>query len=397
MLDRNTCRKKFTASVPIKHEIRYNQDKKEGVSMLKKFEVRNFKQFSHISIDFSKTKDYQFSRQCLKEDMVKNALIYGANASGKSNFGLALFDIVQHLTDKNKNAHMYGYYVNADNPTEPVEFSYEFLFGENTIVYHYEKSDVRTLLKESLTINHTPVFSYDHTSGKKEISSLYGMDKLNWEFHGNNMSALRYIANNTVLPQESPLWELMNFVDHMLWFRRGDQQNEFIGLRTGNGSITDYLAENNLTERFEAFLHEYGISSNLKLAKGPDDRYRLYFDYKTLIDFNTTASSGTKALQLFFFWLTQTENISLLFIDEFDAFYHYALAEKILKYLIEKVNHQVILTTHNIKLLSNRLVRPDCCFIIDPGKIRSFSDSTERELREGNSIENLYMHGEFDE
>ena len=60
----------------------------------------------------------------------------------------------------------------------------------------------------------------------------------------------------------------MNFVDHMLWFRRGDQQNEFIGLRTGNGSITDYLAENNLTERFEAFLHEYGISSNLKLAKG---------------------------------------------------------------------------------------------------------------------------------
>ena len=87
---------------------------------------------------------------------------------------------------------------------------------------------------------------------------------------------------------------------------------------------------------------------------------------------------------------------SLVYLDEFDAFYHYALSENILRYLIKNFDGQALLTTHNINLLTNKIIRPDCSFIVNNGKIKSLSDSTRRELREGNNLERLYVSGEFD-
>ena len=85
----------------------------------------------------------------------------------------------------------------------------------------------------------------------------------------------------------------------------------------------------------------------------------------------------------------------MLFIDEFDAYYHYELAEQIVKMLEQMHNTQVILTSHNTNLLSNRIMRPDCYFILSDGKLTSFVNATNRELREGHNLEKLYMSGEF--
>ena len=71
--------------------------------MLKYFEVKNYKGFKNgLSIDFSNHRDYTFHKDFIKNNIVNKGLIYGKNGSGKSNFGLALFDIVYHLTDKHK-------------------------------------------------------------------------------------------------------------------------------------------------------------------------------------------------------------------------------------------------------------------------------------------------------
>ncbi|MEG2138561.1 MAG: chromosome segregation protein SMC, partial [Oscillospiraceae bacterium] len=67
--------------------------------MLKLFEVSGFKNFKEkFSLDFSKVRDYQFNKDCVSEGLLKNIIIYGQNSVGKTNFGLALFDIVSHLT-----------------------------------------------------------------------------------------------------------------------------------------------------------------------------------------------------------------------------------------------------------------------------------------------------------
>ena len=58
---------------------------------------------------------------------------------------------------------------------------------------------------------------------------------------------------------------------------------------------------------------------------------------------------------------------------------------------------QVIITSHNTNLMTNRIMRPDCYYILSGNKLTSFADATRRELREGHNLEKLYMGGEFDE
>ena len=64
--------------------------------------------------------------------------------------------------------------------------------------------------------------------------------------------------------------------------------------------------------------------------------------------------------------------------------------------LLEKMsNTQIILTSHNTNLLTNRIMRPDCYFILTKDKLTSIVNATDRELREGHNLEKLYMSGEF--
>ena len=84
--------------------------------------------------------------------------------------------------------------------------------------------------------------------------------------------------------------------------------------------------------------------------------------------FFKVASSGTKALYTFFYWYKTSADVSLMFIDEFDAFYHYELSETLVDLLEHKSGFQTILTSHNTNLLSNRIMRPDCYFILAQGE-----------------------------
>ena len=94
--------------------------------MLKKFSLNNFKNFKdNLVLDLSKVNNYEFSNMAIRNKIVKTALIYGENASGKSNLGYALFDIILHLTDKQKKFNFYRLYGNLEND-RPTTFCYEF-------------------------------------------------------------------------------------------------------------------------------------------------------------------------------------------------------------------------------------------------------------------------------
>ena len=74
------------------------------------------------------------------------------------------------------------------------------------------------------------------------------------------------------------------------------------------------------------------------------------------------------------------------------------MSERFLKYLkTEFPDCQIILTTHNTNLMTNRLMRPDCLFILSrDGVLTPLNKATSRELREGHNLEKLYMSGEFE-
>ena len=85
---------------------------------------------------------------------------------------------------------------------------------------------------------------------------------------------------------------------------------------------------------------------------------------------------------------------SFVFIDEFDAFYHYKLSYEVCKRLFN-LDCQVFMSSHNTYLMTNDLLRPDCNFILVNGRIKSLSVCTDKELRFGHNIEKIYRAGVF--
>ncbi|MDR1954228.1 MAG: ATP-binding protein [Clostridiales Family XIII bacterium] len=364
--------------------------------MLRSFEVSGFKNFKNtIKLDFSDVRDYKFNDNCISDGLIGKLIVYGKNAMGKTNFGLALFDIVSHLSSNNVTPNLYDYYLSTNSPDNFAAFHYVFQFGDTQIDYSYRKNDKQALLWEKLLLDDKMLFEYDYikkagdTSGIEELAPT-----LNWVFQDTD-SILKYVVNNTVLGDSHPLRLMMRFVVNMLWFRSLDE-NRFIGYKSKSDDYLDFIFEPSVLKEFEIFLRKSGIEDSLIVKEDNDGVKRLYFNTDTPLPFFKVASNGTKALYTFFYWYKTAKDVSLMFIDEFDSFYHFELAESIVMVLEKMAGTQVILTSHNTNLLSNRIMRPDCYFILTKDRLTSFANATGRELREGHNLEKLYMSGEFD-
>ncbi len=373
--------------------------------MLKKFEVIGFKNFDFpLVLDFSDVKQYNFNKECIKDGILKTVVVYGKNSVGKSNFGLALFDIVTHLVDRHVTPNLFDYYLNNNGNFNVASFCYTFQFDKDLVVYSYKKTDIDEIKFESLIINEQLVFEFNllvNNSNNSELKYGYYFRKhfpnLNLETLDARISILRYIVNNSSIEKEHPIRKMYDFVSNMLWFRSLDE-NRFIGYKDGVKKASDYydfIFEDNNLQEFSKLLNASGLDKSLVVREQPSSEKQLYFDGEILIPFFRTASNGTKALYTYFYW-TRNRDVSLLFIDEFDAYYHFELSEYIVKNL-ELRNNQTIITTHNTNLLSNSIMRPDSYFVLTSSRMSSIARATERELREGHNLEKLYISGEFNE
>ena len=106
--------------------------------MLQEFKVRNYKNFRD-ELDFSlqTIKNYEFNKNIVDNGIIRDSLVIGENASGKTNLGYAILDIIWHLTDKGRRDIRWSpNYFNSDTN---VYFEYTFRFDESMIVYSYEK------------------------------------------------------------------------------------------------------------------------------------------------------------------------------------------------------------------------------------------------------------------
>lgn len=368
--------------------------------MLTKFSVSNFKSFNtEFVFDLQDTNSYEFNQSSVKNGTVNNVLIYGHNGVGKSNLGLAIFDIIGHLTDTKSPELEYSIYLNALNKSKKAHFCYEFLFDGNKVVYEYEKTNNKTILFEKFSLNEIELAYIDRNKSNEARINFSGTENLKTELDNKELSLLKYIKNNSILDlnhENESLQSFFKFVESMLFFR-SLQRNMFIGLETDNTHITDDIIEKGNVKDFEAFLNRAGIECKLAVIK-EFDKETLAFDFEgNTIPFMRTASQGTRTLTLFYYWLQRLKiasKVSLLFIDEFDAFYHHELSASIVEEL-KKTGVQFILTTHNTSIITNDLLRPDCYFLMNKNSIRSLAKSTPKELREAHNIEKMYKSGSF--
>ena len=363
--------------------------------MIKKFAVTNFRGFKdRIELDLSDPNGYEYNSFAIKDGIVKDLMIYGPNGSGKSNLGFALFDIVYHLTNKNKQPQQYLNFSYAGNGL-PVLFEYTFVFDGKELFYQYSKSEGGLLLTEELTYEGVLVF--DRQDGKLQLNeSLFVLQqsaKDNLLRQANNVSIVSYLINVFPMTKDNPLVLMHDFVDNMLWFRCL-QDRGYIGFEVGSDNIETYIIEHGLLDDFADFLLR--VSDQKFVFSKPKNGEKAIF---CLIDgkriaFSAIESTGTSSLALLYYWLSKLSTASFVFIDEFDAFYHYELAFAVCERLFAH-SCQVALTTHNTSLMTNDLLRPDCYFLIDGKKIKPLNKCTLKELRQGHNLEKLYRGDGF--
>lgn len=370
--------------------------------MLKRFEVENYRCFSEKLVFDLTSRDYSFNQNLVYNGIANKAIIYGKNGIGKSTLGFALFDIISHLTDNNclqkKN------YRNLEHLGQPATFRYFFKFGNDDIVYEYIKLDQYDLRTETLKLNGKELIRFDYFSRSETERFVDGTLKgsLNIDLPDNKLSVLKYIYRNTPTNSSSPVTKLIHFCENMLWYRSLSEGNSHMGFTTRNFELTEMIRENNKLEEFQYFLKQNGLNYQLGFEK-ENDGYILYAYYRSeerteKAPFLSLASTGTQALLLYFAWsVAAFPKISFLFIDEFDAFFHYESAELVVQLLNEQSGFQSVLTTHNTYLMQNRLTRPDCCFLMTKNKITNLYDSTDREIREAHNLEKMYINGAFTE
>jgi len=370
--------------------------------MLTQFEVTNFKNFkSRLVFDFTKTKNYKFNEECVVNNIASKSLIYGHNGMGKSNLGFAIFDIISHLTDKNFDKDKYGHYLNAYSSETIATFKYSFQFDSDVVVYQYTKENVDTLISETLYVNDGLFASINRANSTSSEIYAKGAETLNKDIGDSKVSILSYISKNAILDEKNHqnivFNKFIDFINKMLFFRSLDE-NRYNGLRQGTGAIDEDIISHDNVQDFEFFLNDMGIKCKLDILKIDIlDIKQLVFDFGgKKIPFFDIASSGTKSLALFYVWLQRLkeDKVKLVFIDEFDAFYHHELSSKIIEKLKE-INVQVIVTTHNTSLITNELLRPDCYFLLKNNEIKSLANRTQKELRIAHNIEKMYKAGSF--
>ncbi len=270
------------------------------------------------------------------------------------------------------------------------------------------------LQNEQLTIDGIDIFKCDFAKRKYDFTNLQYIEAeiANTDRYLHSLEAdeeledanearlpfLRWVINNVALKNDSVLIQMANYVQGMVRITVGSSLRGFPKIIYD--SFHELLENPKRLKEFEEFLNAMGIACRLVLRKLPDGQRQLYFAHEKLIPFFENASSGTMALvTLYRRVISRLREASLVYLDEFDAFYHYEMAENLIRFFKKRYPKcQIIMTSHNTNLMTNRLMRPDCLFILSRmGTLTSLCDATPRELREGHNLEKMYISGEFEQ
>lgn len=370
--------------------------------MLAEFKVRNYKNFrDDLLFSLESGKNYEFNQEAVQNGIVKDSVVIGYNASGKTNLGYAIMDIVSHLTDKSESQEREKpnlFYSNLYTQDEMVYFKYKFKFDSSFVEYAYEKKSVHRVIRETVKIDEKKVLVND---GDTFFVHLKGSENLNLDNWDNSISLVRYAYANTILDKEDKdcqiFLKFMKFVNQMLWFSSTERLRS-MGANKNSGNMFEAICDlENGVKSLENFLHAANLPFKL-MEKDTGEGKTIYCKMGDReVAFSPLMSSGTRALVFLCMWYLQKEDFSFIFIDEFDAFYHTDLSIAVIRKLMMEKKIQVVFTSHNTDIISNELLRPDCYFILEDNTIRALCDLTDKSLREAHNLQKMYKAGAFNE
>ena len=278
--------------------------------MLKRFELRNYKNFDEsVIIDFSQFSGYKYNEDCIKDEQISKMIIYGKNATGKTNLGNGLLDIKYNLLSSRMFGKSRGIFLNANSKMNCAQFVYTFVFDGKELVYKYTKSSESRLIEEEMSLDSLRCYYFNFESGDYDFANLHLLDastasierftdtdniSLEDEIDIKTLTVMTWLINNTALSSDSTLLKLGCYVRNM------NMTNIRSSILPRPTRTYDFfiksLCDDEKRENFEEFLNLMGVECKIIVKELPDGDYQLYFKHNKIIPFFENASHGTLVL-----------------------------------------------------------------------------------------------------
>ena len=365
--------------------------------------------------------------------LLRSAVLYGPNASGKSTLIQAL-KFMQNRVLKSQNESQAGDEINTvpfklTASSRSAESEFEIAFVEQGVRYEYGfRCDRQRFVEEWL-------FAYPRGRAQKwfhrafdpdldkdvyKFSSTFEGDRKRQDWKAQTRANALFLStaiqlNNTQL---KPVFE---------WFR---QRLRVIDSGLGPGYTITRCKDSADKEKIIEFMNSAGLSvddisfktaifSPESLPKHLSNQLRqevsremsgkeitsikyLHRDTQSneLIEFEEAEESeGTRALFSFAGpWLDVIENERVLVVDDLDTSLHPLLVQQLVKLLHHKgTKAQLIFTTHDTTLLSQKLLRRDQVWFMEKDATRStrLYPLSDFSPRDNEAVERGYLNGRY--
>ncbi len=367
--------------------------------MLLRFSVSGYRGFDGpIEIDFTDKKNYQFGKDCVRGEVLDKIVIVGGNGAGKTNFGYALVDIITTVTGFTRDIGQMDErcFLNGYSREGKAEFCYEFIHRGSRIEYSYSKGSPTSILSERLVVDRSTLFDYsasDPASGTYDLARLgLAMDDVTGL--DGSVSLIRTCSEKRRTSGDPAIEAVWRFARQALYYRAMWKKDEHIGLMDTDDDVEGYIIDNGYLEEFLEFLKDVGLECGNICPSGRELAIRTG---EKEIPFADAASRGTMIMCRLFCWIKRCrDSEALIFFDDFDDMFHFATARAAITRIISSNRSQCIFVTHNSGLITNDFLRPDCCFILESGRLSSLASRTEKDIRKGHNLEKMLRDGVFD-
>ena len=404
--------------------------------MLLDIEVKNLKSFKEETVFSMEAEDNEEDRNAFeiiignkKMKLLKTSVLFGGNASGKSNF-ISILDIFRHYLF-NKGIEKYnkeGFRFGEEDKNSIIKVRnvienqiYEYILEINFNARKVIKEELYTATEEKKLVfkrENNRIIEYD-----TEIFSEYEVtiSFINETLTGNDSVISRII--DWKVPELIEKYIL--YIDKMKINNCSDDLGKYIYENENNKRLViEFLKKIGIIvndievfrEKNEIFLKNIRENKEFQILSEKEQEkilsqilynYRVHFIYdnkeKYKLDYYEQSAGTQKILSMFFPVYNILNNGGVMIIDELDMTLHYSLIKEIIKMFnsveYNKKNAQLIFTTHNLLLLDYNLFREDQIWFLENNDIATgtelYSLSDIEGYEKNSYLLRDYLNGNF--
>ena len=406
--------------------------------MLLDIEIKNLKSFKNQTIFSMEAENKIEDRNSFevevgkeKFELLKTAVLFGGNASGKSNFTSVLSIFRYYLFNKgiekyNKEGFRFG--EEDKNSTIKVRNVVDDKIYEYILEINF---NTKKIIKEKLYITALErklVFERENNKIVKYDKETFSEYEITIGFINETLTDSDSVISRIIewrVPEE--IEKYIFYIDKIKINNYSDDLGKYIYENKNNKKLViEFLKKIGIIvndievyrEKNEFFLKNIRESKEFQILSEKEREkllsqiayiYRIYFVYednqkqKYKLEYYEQSAGTQKILSMFFPIYNLLNNGGVMIIDELDITLHYSLIKEIIKMFnsveYNRKNAQLIFTTHNLLLLDFNLFREDQIWFLENNDV-----STGTELYSLSDIEGYeknkyllrdYLNGNF--